>query len=245
MFIIILSLLTLFTILSMIAENKMNNALSEVDGINKTNRKLEEQKALFSQALQESATSSSSLASEVVENDELIVEEPIEESFEDTTQTQGEHVASNEAPISQDNTDTILSSLDQLKKIKVVKKTFDEKLAMVEQCVRDNFKTIKSSFEENGFKVRKCKHFVAIKYNRDTVAKITLIGKTLKLYFALNPNEYKITIYHQKDMSESKKYASIPMMIKVRSPLSVKRACRLVTELKTKIVPLSTSTSDK
>ena len=65
---------------------------------------------------------------------------------------------------------------------------------------------------------------------RNTIAKMNIRGKTLCVYFALDPKdpEFKQTIYNQKDMSEHKAYEQTPFMMKIKSDLAAKRAVRLV-----------------
>lgn len=68
---------------------------------------------------------------------------------------------------------------------------------------------------------------------RETIARIKMRGKTLCLYLALDPNNYKTSVYHHLDASENKSVSGTPMMIKVRSPLGVKKAIRLIDEMLT------------
>jgi hypothetical protein len=74
-------------------------------------------------------------------------------------------------------------------------------------------------------------------FGRDTVAKMNICGKTLGLYLALDPNdeEFKSTVYHQKDVSKQKAYEHTPFMVKVKSDAAVKKAIRLVVALAGKL----------
>ena len=74
-------------------------------------------------------------------------------------------------------------------------------------------------------------------YGRDTVAKININGKTLWFYVALDPNdeEFKTTVYHQKDVGAQKAYESTPFMVKVKSDAAAKKALRLVGYLAEKL----------
>lgn len=63
------------------------------------------------------------------------------------------------------------------------------------------------------------------------IAKIILIGKTIRLALALDPSDYDYNLYHQKDRSGMKKYADTPTFIKVQSPLGVRRAFTLIADL--------------
>lgn len=66
---------------------------------------------------------------------------------------------------------------------------------------------------------------------RETIARFKIRGKTLCLYLALDPKEYAYSVYHQVDVSDNKSLPGTPMMVKVKSPLGVKKALRLVDEL--------------
>ena len=56
-------------------------------------------------------------------------------------------------------------------------------------------------------------------------------GKTLCLYLALDPNEYKTSVYHHLDVSDNKSVAGTPMMVKIKSNLGVRKAIRLIDEM--------------
>ena len=66
---------------------------------------------------------------------------------------------------------------------------------------------------------------------RETVARFKIRGKTLCLYLALDPNEYKTSVYHHSDVSDNKSMSGTPMMLKIKSPLGVKKAVRLIDEM--------------
>ena len=66
------------------------------------------------------------------------------------------------------------------------------------------------------------------------IVKIIFIGKTIRLALALNPEDYDYNLYHQKDRSAMKKYADTPMFVKVQSPLGVRRAFKLISDLMAK-----------
>ena len=66
---------------------------------------------------------------------------------------------------------------------------------------------------------------------RETIARMKIRGKTLCLYLALDPNNYKVSVYHHVDVSDNKSVAGTPMMVKVKSPLGVRKAIRLIDEI--------------
>lgn len=65
---------------------------------------------------------------------------------------------------------------------------------------------------------------------RETVAKMMIIGTTLKLFLNLDPNdpEFKQTVYRQEDMSDQRAHAGTPFVVKIQSDGALKKALRLV-----------------
>ena len=63
------------------------------------------------------------------------------------------------------------------------------------------------------------------------LAKIVLIGRTMRLAIALDPADYDYNVYHQHDRSGMKKYADTPMFVKVQSRVGVYRAAKLIADL--------------
>lgn len=65
----------------------------------------------------------------------------------------------------------------------------------------------------------------------ETVARISVRGKTLCLYLDLDPAAYPASIYHQRAVGDTKQYEKTPMMVKVKSETALKRALQLVAIL--------------
>lgn len=66
---------------------------------------------------------------------------------------------------------------------------------------------------------------------RETIARFKIRGKTLCLYLALDPKEYPYSVYYQKDVSNVRMFDGTPMMVKIKSPLYVRKAIRLIDEM--------------
>ena len=66
---------------------------------------------------------------------------------------------------------------------------------------------------------------------RTTYVVMKVRGKTLCLYLALDPAAYENRIYHHKDVSSKKSYQTTPMMVRVKSPLGLKKAKALIAEM--------------
>ena len=57
---------------------------------------------------------------------------------------------------------------------------------------------------------------------------MTIVGKTLKVYLALDPFSIDQNVYHHKDVSNKKKYQVTPTLLRVKSELSVKKTIKLI-----------------
>lgn len=69
------------------------------------------------------------------------------------------------------------------------------------------------------------------KKGMQALLKARIRGKTLCLFFALDTDSYKQTVYRQQYKGDTKAYAATPMMVRVKSEQALKRALRLVEEL--------------
>ena len=76
--------------------------------------------------------------------------------------------------------------------------------------------------------------FDSINFGRKQIAKFVMRQKSLMVYLALDPNEYVDTKYFFKDMSHRKKYARVPMRVKVRSERGLKHVLELIAEMEKK-----------
>lgn len=66
---------------------------------------------------------------------------------------------------------------------------------------------------------------------RKTCAKMTMAGKTLCLYLALNPDEFNPQTFHHKDKSDNRKYLQTPMQMKIKSDLAMRRSITLIVTM--------------
>jgi ribosomal protein L18E len=65
-------------------------------------------------------------------------------------------------------------------------------------------------------------------YNDEMVAYIGTTKRSLKLWLALNPQDYDVEVYHHKDVSDKKRYELVPMLVKVGSGRALTRAEGLI-----------------
>ncbi len=71
----------------------------------------------------------------------------------------------------------------------------------------------------------------AFNRGRLQLAKLLVRGKTLCLYLALNPGDYPVEKYHQVDQSAKSAYAKVPMMVRIRSDLGLRKAKELIAQM--------------
>ncbi|MBQ8428893.1 MAG: hypothetical protein IJX30_02230 [Clostridia bacterium] len=169
--------------------------------------------------------------------EEQPVEEPVVESAADTSSADDE-LAVAIVPGFQEIGDGKYMDAETGLVIRL-KKSFTAKLKQSEEKVKEYYSALKNelvSYKKINSNVSW--HGDRFNYGRDTVAKINIVGKTLGLYLALDPNdqeEFKPTVYHQKDVSAQKAYEHTPFMVKVKSDAAVKKAVRLIVALAAKL----------
>lgn len=108
---------------------------------------------------------------------------------------------------------------------------FPARLKKAKSFVKVSYNEIKSELLSYGLKSRVSNKGDSFRLHRKLYTRIVIAGKTLKLYMALNPNDYKDTTIPYKDGSKFKKYQEIPFIFKVKSELSVRRAKSLIADM--------------
>jgi hypothetical protein len=119
-----------------------------------------------------------------------------------------------------------------------LKRSFTAKLKQSEDDIKGYYSALKNALTEyKKINSNISWHGDRFNFGRDTVARITITGKTLGLYLALDPAdpEFKQTVYRQKDVSKQKAYDGTPFMVKIKSDGGLKKALRLVIALAEKL----------
>ena len=109
---------------------------------------------------------------------------------------------------------------------------FTAKMRQGDQERKDYYAEIKArllSFK--GVKVLESFSGDSFKKGQKHLLKSRIRGKTLCLFFALDTDEYKQSVYRQQYKGDTKAYADTPMMVRVKSDQGLKRALRLIEEL--------------
>ncbi len=119
-------------------------------------------------------------------------------------------------------------------KKKIVRIPFHERMAKADPMILAHYDELKNYILSYQVKSRISNTGDMFRLHKEEFVKITIAGKSLKLYLALNPEDYKDSPIPVDDASDKKIYKQIPLVFKVKSDLSLKRAKKLVDDLMAK-----------
>ena len=109
---------------------------------------------------------------------------------------------------------------------------FTTRILAANDQTKENYNTIKNELlSYRKLRCRVSKKCESYRLSRELQAKLVMSGATLKLFLSLNPADFDAKVYFHKDMSHKKAYEQTPLMIKLRSKRSAKRALELITYL--------------
>lgn len=117
---------------------------------------------------------------------------------------------------------------DDPKKPAAPRVPFAQKMVKAEKDIQDKYNELKNELLAYGVSSRVSIGGDTFRLHRKPYVKITLVGKILKVYFALNPNDFKDSPIPVVDASDKATYEEVPALLKVKSNLSVKRAKDLI-----------------
>ncbi len=115
-------------------------------------------------------------------------------------------------------------------KKKVERIPFSRRILEASDEIREHYNNLKSLLKSYGLNNRVSNGGDTFRLHRVTYCKITIAGKALKLYLALDPNDYANTTLPIKDASSKAIYQEIPLTFKVKSSLSYRRAEQLIRD---------------
>ena len=121
---------------------------------------------------------------------------------------------------------------EKLVTLKKLVKGFAAKMKQGDQERKDYYAEIKAKLlSYKGVRVLESFSGDGYKKGMQPLLKSRIRGKTLCLFFALDTDSYKQTVYRQQYKGDTKAYAATPMMVRVKSEQGLKRALRLIEEL--------------
>ena len=161
---------------------------------------------------------------------EEVVTVATEETAEEVVEESKEEPA--EVSVSQEETETESEDDNAFAGINGVSKTFEEKLIEADEVIKDGYKLITEELlSYKKVNPRLSKKALSFRTGRTLIAKMTIVGKTLKVYYALNPMDYDVNKFFQKDASDKKAYEEVPMLMRVKSGRGAKKTAGLVADL--------------
>lgn len=108
---------------------------------------------------------------------------------------------------------------------------FQTRMKGADKEMKANYNELKSEILSYGVRSRVSNTGDTFRLRTKTYIKITIAGKSLKLYFALDPKAYERTTLPVQDASHIGIYQDIPLIFKVKSPLSMRRAKQLIADV--------------
>ena len=112
------------------------------------------------------------------------------------------------------------------------KKSYTARLIQAEETLKNNYVIIKQELlAYKKVKARTSWNAETFSAGRIQGAKLTVRGKTLWLNLNLAPNNYVDSKYSIVDCSDKKKFAEVPVAVKIRSNRSVKYALELIRDM--------------
>ncbi len=163
-------------------------------------------------------------AEEKVEETAPVAEEPVKEEPV-VEETKVEETKTEEAPVLE--TPAVETPVE---KPKIIRIPFTTRMLEADDELKAAYNHIKSLLKSYGLNNRVANGGDSFRLHRVTYCKITIAGKSLKLYLALNPQDYVDTTYPIKDASSKNMYKETPLVFKVRSGLSLRRADELIRD---------------
>lgn len=132
--------------------------------------------------------------------------------------------------ITQDQADKIAEAKKDSTVVNIrVRKSYMARLILSDDTIKEYYSHIKNALlSYKGVKARISWDFESFNAGRNQYAKITVRGKALVLYLALDPSKFSATKYYHKDASNVNKYQKVPFMLKVRSARAARYAIELI-----------------
>ncbi len=114
---------------------------------------------------------------------------------------------------------------------KIIRIPFPTRMVDADKEMKSNYNELKSEILSYGAKSRVSNSGDTFRLHKVTFVKITIAGKSLKLYFGLDPKDYANTPLPVQDVSHKNVYKDIPLVFKVKSELSLRRAKQLIADV--------------
>ena len=114
---------------------------------------------------------------------------------------------------------------------KIERVPFEDKVRRADRDLKDKYDDLKAYALSYGIKSRISVDGDSFRLHKVMYMMITIAGKKMKVYYKLDPAQFKDSPVPVRDSSEVKKYAEVPAQLDVRSELSLKRAKALLDQV--------------
>ena len=113
----------------------------------------------------------------------------------------------------------------------IIRIPFVERMLSADKEMQNNYNELKNEILSYGVNSRVSNSGDTFRLHRKTYIKITIAGLSLKLYFALNPDDYKDSSLPIQNAGHKGIYEEIPLVFKVKSGLSMRRCKQLIQDV--------------
>ena len=168
-----------------------------------------------------------------------VVPEPVQEEKKEPEKEAEPAIES--APIQEEQPQEIVEELPQEpapkveenneEKKPIIRIPFTTRMINADKEMQDNYNELKNEIMSYGVNSRVSNSGDTFRLHRVTYIKITIAGLSLKLYFALNPDDYKDSTLPIQNAGHKGIYAEIPLVFKVKSGLSMRRCKQLIQDV--------------
>ena len=115
-------------------------------------------------------------------------------------------------------------------KPKYVNKSFAQKMMLADEVIKDRYDELKNyALRFKRLKARISKKFDSINQGRLQFVKLSVAGKTLKLFLNMDIDSIDPK-YHCKDVRDKKTYEPVPVLLRIKSGRAVKYAKILIDQ---------------
>lgn len=178
----------------------------------------------------EEASSSEAEVCEEVTQEAETVEEAVEEITEPVTEAQEEH-KTDKKPSAVGLPVAVRSSNGKVFVRIRYNRSFIAKIIQSDDKLKTYYGEIRNELMRYKVKTRVSWKYETFKTGRKLLAKISVRGKTLSLYLALDPAAYADTKYKIDDVSSVAKNADVPTLYKIKNDRRCKYAKELIADL--------------
>lgn len=177
----------------------------------------------------------------VVEPEIVAVEEVADEALEEVAATETEPVEevvyaeaetteteTAQAPVAE--AINVAAAIGDVPAPKYVNKNFAQKMMLADEVIQDRYDEVKNyALRFKKLKARISKKFESINQGRLQFVKLSVAGKTLKLYLNMDVSETDPK-FRCKDMSDKVTYETVPTMLRIKSGRAVRYAKILIDQ---------------